>query len=1238
MRNSQLNNIMKPIKLLACLAAISMVAGQAWSAEVFIQGGVKHERWDNKVVNDIVTGNVGVPDLKGILPALEEADGQAYTTGNNFADRTTGFFMPPVTGFYDFYVASDDDSNGWISTDETAANKRMVCQETGWNNYRAWITTQSGIASQKSSATWTNATSGDLPVYPDGIQLTAGNRYYIEYTHHDGTGGGAYGMTFSVRGDANYPTPVDGDASKLTGDLIGYSITAATALTFTTPPVDTTNYVDTTVVLSVVVSSDGEVAPTYQWRRGGVPITGAVSPKYSFVATMADDQATFDVIASDPGGVTVTSPSAKVTVKPGSVTVNGYLKREFFPGGTRTNMYVGNGAPNQPTLAATIDYPEQPGDNWSERFSGYFTPTVGGNYVFFVQSDDDADLWLSTDATRDAKRLIAQETNWGGYRLWATGGDLAQKRSDTWTNDVGTAPYSAGIPLVAGTKYYIEADHHEGGGGNNFSLSYKLLADAEPLDGDASRITSAMLSFQTAPATTSTITTQPHNITVNQGSDTNFSVAITSDSEFVPLYQWRRNGVNISGANSSTLPIVSANMADDLAVYSCVITFPGFSSLNKTSANATLDVQTAYFATGFLKYEAWLNKSRADINNGNYTTADQMAGFPKAVTSFHGDVDSHPDGSASKISGFFIPATTDNYYFWLHADDDADLYLSTNDQPSTKRLIAQETNWSNDRDWTGGDGTAIQLAQKASVTWTNGAGISPYAAGIALTAGTKYYIEAVQHDGSGGDNLGVTAIAELVGTTPIAGDLTTLTGARIGFYAVGATITITNQPVSVATLVNRTATFTVVAGSDTVYPPLAYQWTRNNVDIAGANGSSYTTPLLTLADNGAQFRCVLKAVGSPDVTTAPAATLTVSADSTPPTVVGAGTLTDFVNVGVVFDELIAEATAVQTGNYTVSGGTVSGVVTNYDGKSVTLTVAGLSVGTPFTVTVQGVRDLANNIMASQTVDGYSDTSYINQDVGTPLQAGSATSIAEGQFSLTAGGDDIWNAADQFHFVAKALTGDFDKMVRVDNLEPVNRWSKAGLMVRESLDANSRFIDVVAQPLAIPVVYPSGTDLLGQNQFDFQGRDTTAAGAVGHSSSTPTVAFPGYVRLKKAGLTVTGHISYDGTNWTQIGSAILATEYANYYVGPCLTAHNNTAGVIVEATFSGYRDVPVSTPPVFNAPTLSGGNMTISWTGPGTLKEATSLTAPITWTPSASQANPQTVPAGSGAKFYQITNP
>ncbi|HTL16660.1 MAG TPA: PA domain-containing protein, partial [Patescibacteria group bacterium] len=59
-------------------------------------------------------------------------------------------------------------------------------------------------------------------------------------------------------------------------------------------------------------------------------------------------------------------------------------------------------------------------------------------------------------------------------------------------------------------------------------------------------------------------------------------------------------------------------------------------------------------------------------------------------------------------------------------------------------------------------------------------------------------------------------------------------------------------------------------------------------------------------------------------------------------------------------------------------------------------------------------------------------------------------------------------------------------------------------------------------------------------------------------------------------------------------------------------------------------------PVLNTPVLSGGSITLSWSGSGTLQEATSITGP--WSTSANQNNPQTIAVTGNNKFYRIHSP
>jgi len=60
--------------------------------------------------------------------------------------------------------------------------------------------------------------------------------------------------------------------------------------------------------------------------------------------------------------------------------------------------------------------------------------------------------------------------------------------------------------------------------------------------------------------------------------------------------------------------------------------------------------------------------------------------------------------------------------------------------------------------------------------------------------------------------------------------------------------------------------------------------------------------------------------------------------------------------------------------------------------------------------------------------------FLNLDVGSPHLAGSAKQVETG-WDVAAGGADIWEKADQFHFVFKQITSDFDIAVRVESFTP-----------------------------------------------------------------------------------------------------------------------------------------------------------------------------------------------------------
>ena len=61
----------------------------------------------------------------------------------------------------------------------------------------------------------------------------------------------------------------------------------------------------------------------------------------------------------------------------------------------------------------------------------------------------------------------------------------------------------------------------------------------------------------------------------------------------------------------------------------------------------------------------------------------------------------------------------------------------------------------------------------------------------------------------------------------------------------------------------------------------------------------------------------------------------------------------------------------------------------------------------------------------------------------------------GVVTVSAAGRDIWDSSDEFRFVYRQLTGDGVIVARVGNLNAADPWSKAGVMIRETLDSTSK---------------------------------------------------------------------------------------------------------------------------------------------------------------------------------------
>jgi hypothetical protein len=173
-----------------------------------------------------------------------------------------------------------------------------------------------------------------------------------------------------------------------------------------------------------------------------------------------------------------------------------------------------------------------------------------------------------------------------------------------------------------------------------------------------------------------------------------------------------------------------------------------------------------------------------------------------------------------------------------------------------------------------------------------------------------------------------------------------------------------------------------------------------------------------------------------------------------------------------------------------------------------------------------------------------------QDIGNPSAAGSYA-LNDGVYTVKGDGDDIWDPLpDAFYYVYAPLKGDGELTARVVSMTYTHDWGKAGVMVRETLDGDSKH--------AMTVVTPgSGTD--------FQYRIDTG-GVTGNAGPTAHQA-PYWVRIKRTGSTFTGYVSPDGSSWSQQGSTTIEMA-EEAYIGLCVTSH--AEGVLCTAVFDNVK--------------------------------------------------------------------
>ena len=253
--------------------------------------------------------------------------------------------------------------------------------------------------------------------------------------------------------------------------------------------------------------------------------------------------------------------------------------------------------------------------------------------------------------------------------------------------------------------------------------------------------------------------------------------------------------------------------------------------------------------------------------------------------------------------------------------------------------------------------------------------------------------------------------------------------------------------------------------------------------------------------------------------------------------------------------------------------------------------------------------------------------WLTQDIGSVGVTGGA-SYSNGVFTVMGSGADIWNTADAFRFVYVPVTGNCTMIARVTSVQNIDPWSKAGVMIRESLNPNAANAFIAVTP---------GDGVTWQYR-------TSTGGSSGNNNTTGLNA-PCWVKLVRSGNTFTGYRSPDGVTWMQQGSSQTFTMASTAYVGLAVTAHNNSS--LCTATFDningpGWMNPTPPAVPANLAATVTNWNVNLTWAASGAatcynVKRAVTCGGPYSVIANVTTTNYTDATAANNTSYYYVVS-
>ena len=571
-------------------------------------------------------------------------------SADSFGTRARAYIIPPVTGSYTFWIASDDNGELWLSTDETADRAVRIASVPYWSPSRQF----DWYPEQKSAP----------------IQLTRGQKYYIEALTKEWSGGDNLAVAWQTPTNSR---EVIGNANLCAYELTGVAPKAVVSAT----PTSGTSPLTVSFDGRASADSDGTIV-SYQWEFGdGTIATGSTASHIYANAGVFQAR------------LTVTDNSGRTDSRSVTITVNAAVQTCATPGllleqwndltGRKlSSLTTSVKYPNSPTTSGIIsqfEIPVNSRDNYGVRLRGYLYPSVSGNYRFWIAADEVGELYLSRDRNPANAVKIAAATSWTPSRQW----------------DWYAGQKSAEMYLEAGKSYYIEALMKEQGGGDNLSVAWQMTGGVRDLI-TAPNLCPYNLNGEAPIA--AFVANVPTN---NQAPATvTFNASASSDPDgTIASYQWEfGNGATGTGMTPTYQYTTGGNYTVRLTV-----TDNKGNSTTTTGIVVITDAGNSSCTTKGVVWEVWYDlpgRTVADLtSSANYLSTPSET---RLLTNFDSPVNL-TEYFGARVRGYVVPPTTGNYRFLIASDDNSELYLSTDNTAANVRKIASVPNWTPYNEW-----------------------------------------------------------------------------------------------------------------------------------------------------------------------------------------------------------------------------------------------------------------------------------------------------------------------------------------------------------------------------------------------------------------------------------------------------------------------------------------------------------------------------------------------------------